>query len=142
MLKLNTPTCQLTRDDRFFTTRRFSVRMGGGFRLGGGTREDRYLRTAASIRATSPAAVLRASAVTVIETPATAAAATTTAPAARSQAHAGVLDGHPDVTAQSQETLEARTPSPRGRRAHLSLQSSLPSSSYTASSASLGSSNS
>ncbi|KAG7283045.1 hypothetical protein CRUP_012938 [Coryphaenoides rupestris] len=28
-------TCQLTREDRFSTIRRFSVRMGGGFRLKG-----------------------------------------------------------------------------------------------------------
>ena len=28
-------TCQLTRDDRFSTIRRFSVRIGGGFRLKG-----------------------------------------------------------------------------------------------------------
>ena len=33
-------TCQLTRDDRFSTMRRFSVRIGGGFRLEGGAIGD------------------------------------------------------------------------------------------------------
>ena len=43
-------TCQLTRDDKFSTMRRFSVRIGGGFRLKRGTKKRIYQLNYNSVR--------------------------------------------------------------------------------------------